>query len=261
MKNLSFSGRRALLLGGSCSLALRLAEFLIEVDLFPILTYRNADGARRIAQALMGRPGAYQAVHFDLGEETSLDSLIACVGKDLDYGVDFAQGDLQSLVASVDEARMQVYFRQNVISRAKVLKRIARVMMGNRSGRLVYVSSAAALRPNPGQGFYAAAKLAAEALYRSVGLELGPRGVTSVILRPGYIAAGRGETYLRDRDGEVLQHIPIRRALTVDEVCDTILFLLSDGARGINAVDLVLDGGLTAGKNPSPLQKGIPWRS
>ena len=121
-------------------------------------------------------------------------------------------------------------------------------MLKKKKGRLIFVSSTAADMPNPGQGFYAAAKLASEALYRNLGLELGDRGITTVSLRPGYIDSGRGREYIKTRGEDVLEMVPIKRALTGTEVAETILFLLSDSAAGFNATEISLDGGLTAGK-------------
>jgi 3-oxoacyl-[acyl-carrier protein] reductase len=243
-----FSGRRVLVAGGSCRLALCLADRLIAASLFPILTYRSEAGAKRIADFLNGKEDRYRTVYFDLGRGETLADMLAEIQNDLDYVVDFAQGDLESFIAAADEARIGAFFLENVVGRAGLLKQVSRIMMRQKFGRLVYISSTAALRPNPGQGFYAAAKLASEALYRNLGLELAPRGITAITLRPGYVDAGRGEAFLQDAGKEILGKIPVRRALNSEEIADTILFLLSDGAAGFNAAELCLDGGLTAGK-------------
>jgi len=121
-------------------------------------------------------------------------------------------------------------------------------MLVNKRGRLIYVSSSAASKPNPGQGFYAAAKLASEALYRNLGLELGGRGITTVTLRPGYIGEGRGRVFLETFGEKALGKVPMNRALTAEDVSETILFYLSDSASGFNATEISIDGGLTAGK-------------
>ena len=244
----SFTGRRALLIGGSCRLALCLADRMIAASLFPILTYRSEAGATRITDFLKGQENRYLAVYFNLSQADSLAAMLAQAENDVDYLVDFAHGELESFIASVDEGCIDDYFLENVACRAKLLKRVSRIMLRKKSGRLVYVSSTAALRPNPGQGFYAAAKLASEALYRNIGIELGARGVTAVTLRPGYVNTGRGESFLRDGGEEALRKVPIRRAVKAEEAAETIMFLLSDGARAFNAVDICLDGGLTAGK-------------
>jgi 3-oxoacyl-[acyl-carrier protein] reductase len=246
--NARFSGSRVLVLGGTCEIAITLAGLMAGNSLFPILTYRDERGRRALSESLQALEGRYAACFLNLGDRDSLDSLFRCIGDDLDYLVDFAQGDLEGYIASADEDLVCRYFMENVAFRAEVLKRAGRTMLRNKRGRLVFVSSAAAQRANPGQGFYAAAKVASEALYRNMGLELGARGVTAVTLRLGYVDAGRGRVYLQGRGSQSIEKVPIRRVLTCEEVAETILFLLSDGASGINATEVTMDGGLTSGK-------------
>ncbi len=121
-------------------------------------------------------------------------------------------------------------------------------MIQKKYGRLIYISSTAALRPNPGQGFYAAAKAASEALYKNLGIELGSKGITTTSIRPGYIDCGRGEQYIQKNSSDLVQKIPIGRYLAAQEVAENILFFLSDHAAAYNATEIVLDGGLTATK-------------
>jgi 3-oxoacyl-[acyl-carrier protein] reductase len=244
----AFSGNRALVLGGTCELALALAGAMIESSLFPILTYRDDRGLSRIRKALQPFEGRYETYYLNFGDRDSLDSLFSYIGENLDFMVDFAQGNYESLIASADEDCVYRYFTENISFRAESLKMAGRIMLKKRKGRLVFISSTAAQRPNPGQGFYAAAKLASEALYRNMGLEMGERGVTTVILRPGYVDAGRGSIYIQRQGGKTLETVPIKRAITRDEIAQTILFLLSDSAAGINATELSMDGGLTSGK-------------
>lgn len=120
-------------------------------------------------------------------------------------------------------------------------------MLKKKGGRLIFISSGAALRPNPGQGFYAAAKLASEALYKNLGLEMGSRGITTVSLRPGYINAGRGKKFIK-QNKKITDAIPVKRAIEPGEVAETILFFLSESARSFNAVEITMDGGMSAGK-------------
>ena len=243
--NASFSGNRVLILGGTCELALILAPYLIKASLFPILTFRDEKGLNSIQAALKPFEGKYDARRLNFGDRGSLNSLFDYIGDHLDFMVDFAHGHYESLIASADEECVYRYFMENVSFRAEIIKRAARAMMKKRKGRLIFISSSAAVRTNPGQGFYAAAKLASEALYRTMGLELGERGITTAILRPGYIDAGRGRTYINKKGCEILEMVPIKRAITQKEVAETILFLLSDSAAGINATEISMDGGLT----------------
>lgn len=280
---LHFSGRYALILGGSCNLAITLAEYMIKADLFPILTYRSDRGNKRISERLQSLtlPGhsaeanlsssdeggnydsplctspvskqweagkRYRSLYLNLGDRDSLNSMFSQIKGEIDFVVDFAQGDMECFIASAAEEDVSCYFAENISFRAEILKMISREMLKKKRGRFIFVSSSAAARPNPGQGFYAAAKLASEALYKNLGLELGRYGITTVTLRPGYIESGRGERYTQSRRDEVLKMIPTKRILTTAEVTETILFLLSDSASGFNATEIHLDGGLTACK-------------
>ena len=121
-------------------------------------------------------------------------------------------------------------------------------MLARRRGRCLFISSAAADRPAPGQGFYAAAKLAGEALYRSLGLELGRRGVTACSLRLSWIDTGRGHRFLEGRADKASERMPTGRLVTANEAFDAMLFLLKTPS--FNATTAVLDGGLSAAKIP-----------
>jgi len=246
--NMTFSGKHALVLGGSSDLALALADCLIDAGIRPLLTCRSEAGRQRIEEHLALSQGKYETADFDFGKLDTIDTLLAAVGEELDYLVDFAQGNYESFIASADGDAVARYIHENVAVRSRLLKEAGRLMLARKKGRLVFVSSTGALWPNHGQGFYAASKLAAEALYKSMGLELGKRGVTAVTLRPGYIYAGRGRSFIQKNESEIMQRIPTGKVLSAEEIATAVMFLLSDEAAGFNATELTMDGGLTAGK-------------
>ena len=103
-------------------------------------------------------------------------------------------------------------------------------------------------RPAEGQGYYAAAKLAGEALYRSLAVELSGRGVTACSLRLSWLDAGRGAVFLERRREAVEKRMPIGRLVRMDEAVETVLFLLSASASSVNGTVVTLDGGLSATK-------------
>ncbi|MDL1968153.1 MAG: SDR family oxidoreductase [Deltaproteobacteria bacterium] len=245
---MKFSGNRALIVGGSCDLAITLAQCMIKAGLFPILTYRSEKGLKYILKSLKTSKREYNALSLEFGNRDSMNSLFRQTDDNIDYMIDFVHGNFESLIASADVDRIYSYFAENVSFRAELVKKVARIMMKNKRGRLIYISSSAAARSNHGQGFYAAAKLASEAIYKNLGLELGGHGITTITLRPGYIDSGRGRRFIGTHTHEVLNKVPMKRALTKKEVAETILFYLSDSAAGFNATEISMDGGLTAGK-------------
>lgn len=244
---LEFRGSRILITGGSCEMAIRLAMLLIGEGLYPVLTWRSEEGRRKIAGRLKEFEGRFDTAYLDFSRRESIEQLFSQMEDGPDYLVDFAQGEFEGLVGSADTELIHRYFSENISTRAELIKMAARAMLRKKHGRMVFVSSTAAARTNPGQGFYAAAKLASEALYRNVGVEMAGRGITSVTLRPGYVDAGRGARYMATHQRAVAE-TPIGRAIGPDEVARAVLFFVSDSAAAFNAVELCMDGGLTAVK-------------
>ena len=87
---LNFSGKNALILGGSCELGINLAECMIKASLVPILTFRNEKGKRRISEKLESFSGRYRSFYLNLGDRDSLDSLFEQIGDDIDFLVDLS---------------------------------------------------------------------------------------------------------------------------------------------------------------------------
>ncbi|WP_300667392.1 SDR family oxidoreductase [Desulfoluna sp.] len=247
---MKFTGKTVLVVGGSCEMALALFPLLAEAGLEAVLTFRSEEGKKRIQDT----PGTMQTTpcFFDLGKAldpdgfSDVDARFSEGGPD--YFVDFAHGNLESLVATASPEEVGRYFHENVTGRSALIKWAARRMVARRFGRMLYLSSTAAFLQNGGQGFYAASKKACEALYQGIGIEMAKKGVTTAILRPGYVASGRAEAFMAENEAWVRQKIPLGRAASPDEVAETLLFLLSDAARPINATPITMDGGLTACK-------------
>lgn len=240
---LEFRGKTALVLGGSSAIGLALTGLLRTEGLAVIPTHSSAQGRDAIGKR---HPDLADASPWlDLGDKGSLACLNAILETPVDYLIDLAQADREVLLAAAGEADMDAYFQAHVTHRLLLLKAVTRSMLPRRFGRLVHVSSTAAAQPAPGQGFYGAAKRAAEGLYQSLGLELGPRGITSLSLRLGLVDAGRGERFLdrNDRRQNLTDKI-----VTVDQAAGTLLFLLSDQALALTCTTITMDAGLTARK-------------
>lgn len=245
---IEFSKTNALILGGSCELGITLARLMIQSGLFPLLTFRSPEGEEKIKTALQTFEGKFASGFLDLADPASIDAFFSGHTAELHYLVDLAHSNLEQLVASKGRRSIQRFYEENVSIRATALEIISRRMLKQKFGRMVYVSSTAAVRPHPGQGFYASSKLASEALYKNLGIELGGKGLTTVVLRPGYMDAGRGKRYASSKQKEILEKVPVKRLLSVEEIAETIMFLISESAMGFNATEINLDGGLCAGK-------------
>lgn len=246
---LEFSGKRALVLGGSCKTGCVLAQKMKDNGIFPLLSYKSCAGLKRLEKTFGCNPAGMDIFPLDFSRtQAALSMLEKKISTRIDYLVDFAQGDYESLVASADDDAVRTYFNDNITFRALAVKRISRAMLRQKKGKLIFISSIAAKRPNPGQGFYAAAKLASEALYKNTGLELGAKGITTLVLRPGYIASGRGKAFLENKEHIIREQIPTGQVLEPGQVADAVMFFLSDHAGQFNAAQITLDSGFSAGK-------------
>jgi len=120
----------------------------------------------------------------------------------------------------------------------------ARSMIRNKFGRIVNISSVAAVMGQAGSTNYAASKAGLIGMAKSVAREIGKKGITANCIAPGFI-----QTDMTDRLPELVKKaakdvIPVKRFGTVDDVAQAVAFLASDQAGYITGQVLCVDGGM-----------------
>ena len=122
---------------------------------------------------------------------------------------------------------------------------VGRLMVEQRYGRMVFVSSVSGLLAHPHHGPYAATKGGMNQMFRVMAREWAPHGVTVNAVAPGYIETDLTKAYLdQDNHREDLESlVPAERLGRPEEVADAITFLASDRARFITGQILYVDGG------------------
>ncbi len=121
---------------------------------------------------------------------------------------------------------------------------IAPIMMRQRSGRIVNISSVVGLTGNAGQANYAASKAGIVAMTKSVARELGGRGVTCNAVAPGFIETDMTADLPDKVKADMLKDIPLKRFGQVEDLAGAVRFLLSPDAAWITGQTLVVDGGM-----------------
>ena len=136
--------------------------------------------------------------------------------------------------------------RVNLTGAFLCAREAARGMLLARWGRIVFVSSAAGLRGNPGQASYSASKAGLHGLVRSLSRELGPRGITVNAVAPGYVETALTAEVPEAARERMLEMTSAGRPGRLEEIAAAIGFLASEEASYVNGVILPVDGGMTA---------------
>jgi 3-oxoacyl-[acyl-carrier protein] reductase len=125
-------------------------------------------------------------------------------------------------------------------------RRALRPMVRAGWGRIVNVSSIAALRGSPGQLNYSAAKAGVEGLTKTLAREVARKGITVNSVAPGLVTTDLTADLPEGRVSELTGEIPVGRAAAPDEIAKVIAFLVSDDAAYVTGSTVVVDGGMTA---------------
>ncbi len=150
-----------------------------------------------------------------------------------------------TLTIRMDEKDWDMVLDINLKGAFLVTKSAARIMMKQRYGRIVNISSVVGLTGNAGQSNYAASKAGLIGLTRSVAKELASRGVTVNAVAPGFIETEMTKTLPEAARQHFLERAVIKRVGNPDDIASAVLFLASDEASYITGQVLSVDGGLS----------------
>ncbi|MDQ2926806.1 MAG: 3-oxoacyl-ACP reductase FabG [Pseudomonadota bacterium] len=236
--------RRALVTGASGGLGQAIAERLAQGGAH-VIVHANTriDAAEALAEAIVSGGGSAEPIAFDV---TDRDAAGTACAKLVEAGA------IQIVVNNAglhDDAvfpamRAEQWSRVMEVSAGgffNVTQPLVMPMIRTRWGRIINLSSIAAITGNRGQVNYAAAKGALNSATKALALELASRGITVNAVAPGIIDSGMAQGFDR---ATIEKLVPMKRAGRADEVAALVAFLASDEAGYISGQIISINGAM-----------------
>ena len=132
------------------------------------------------------------------------------------------------LMLRMTEAQWDAVIAVNLKSAFNFIHACVPVMMRQRKGSIINMASVVGVHGNAGQANYAASKAGLIALAKSIGQEMGPKGIRANAIAPGFIDTAMTQALPDDIRKEWISKIPLRRGGTVEDIADCATFLASD---------------------------------
>jgi len=217
-----------------------------------IISGRHEDAGQALAGELRGLGGEVEFIRADVRREVDVrdlvDQTVARLGR-LDAAVNSA--GTEGKPGRVTEQTAESYaatFDTNVLGTLLSMKHELRVMLGQRSGSIVNVSSTYGHAGTPNASVYAASKHAVEGLTTSAALEVAGSGVRVNAVAPGPTETGMLDRFTgnAERKTGLVSTVPLGRVGQPEEIANAILFLCSDQASFVSGNVLSVDGGKSA---------------
>ncbi len=241
-------GKVALITGASKGIGRKIAEKFVEQGAHVAFTYLSSvDKGEALEKELQKGSAKVKGYRSDASNFAEAEKLIEAIVADfgtLDIVVNNAGITKDGLLMRMTEENWDDVLNINLKSIFNITKAASKIMMKNRQGVFVNMSSVVGIQGNAGQANYAASKAGIIGFSKSIAKELGSRNIRTNVVAPGFIRTEMTDVL----DPKVVegwaQAIPLKRAGETEDVANVCVFLASDMSAYVNGQVLSVCGGM-----------------
>ncbi|WP_337954618.1 MULTISPECIES: 3-oxoacyl-[acyl-carrier-protein] reductase [Clostridium] len=241
-------GKNAIITGASRGIGRAIALRLAELGANVVLNYRSdLNSVEEVVKQVEEKGVKALAVKGDVSSfddaKRIVDETIENFGS-IDILVNNAGITKDTLLMRMKEEEFDRVINVNLKGVFNCTKHVVPVMLKQRSGRIINISSVVGLSGNAGQANYAAAKAGIIGFTKSIAKEIGSRGITVNAIAPGYIETDMTEVLSDKVKEQIKANIPLKRLGTPKDIANVVAFLSSEDASYITGQVLSVDGGM-----------------
>lgn len=207
----------------------------------------NKAAAEEVVAKIEALGGQAVAVQADVGDAVAVEAMVKVVMErfgSIDILVNNAGITRDNLIMRMKEEDWDAVIHTNLKGIFNCTKIVSKLMMKQRFGRIINMTSVVGIMGNAGQSNYAAAKAGVIGFTKSMAKELASRNITVNAVAPGYISTDMTANLPEQAKTELQTQIPLQRLGSPEDVAAAVLFLVSPGADYITGQTLNVDGGM-----------------
>lgn len=252
MSRARFEGQVAIVTGGSMGIGRSTVLQLVAEGAHVVSCARRKAKLDELADAVKGMSGSFSGYELDVGDTDAFAHLINETAREhgrLDVLVNNAPSVIGGLVVEQSLKDWRANFGIGVDSVFIGVQAALRIMIPQRRGSIINISSVSSLRAGVAAGAYGAAKAALNQFSLCAAMEAAPHNVRINVIAPGAVETPGLNAATQKNDAVkkiITDAIPMQRAARPEEVAQAICFLASEEASFITATILPVDGGKTS---------------